>query len=95
MSASTRKTSKSRLTGLEKKGRGFGYFGDDNDRVREQEERQRREKGQRVQQMDKTTDEEGKVVFKDLPVGQYVIEVEGNMDYQQSVKTISLVNEEN
>ena len=35
------------------------------------------EKGLRVQEMDKPTDDEGKVVFKDLPVGQYLIEVEG------------------
>lgn len=55
--------------GLEKKGRGFGYFGDDNDRVREREEKVKYEKGLRVQEISKTTDEEGKIQFKDLPVG--------------------------
>ena len=44
--------------------------------------------------MTKATDEEGKVVFKDLPVGQYLIEVEGNAEYQSAAKVVSLVNEE-
>lgn len=81
LSASTKKSELKKL-GLEKKGRGFGYFGDDNDRIKEHEEKQKYENGLKVQEMTKATDEEGKVIFKDLPVGKYMIEVEGNAEYQ-------------
>jgi hypothetical protein len=48
-----------------------------------------------VQATTKTTDEAGKVILVNLPVGLYEIEVEGNSAFQHSLKTINIINEEN
>jgi hypothetical protein len=91
MSASTRKKSTHRH---EKRGRGLGYFGDDSDKIKELEERTLKEKSLKVGVNEKNTDANGRVIFTDLPIGQYVVEVKGNSEYQPSTKVINLVNEE-
>ncbi len=40
------------------------------------------------------TNEEGVATYKNIPVGKYIIEVEGNQDFQQSVKVVNILNEE-
>ena len=83
MSASTRKSKKSQTRlSVEKKGRGLGYFGDEDDKIKEQKNREEFESKLRVNQEVKTTDEEGKVRFSKLPIGKYLIEVEGNGEFQ-------------
>jgi hypothetical protein len=49
MSASTRKQQKS-LAGLKREGRGLGFFGDDNDKIRSHEQKQQMDKNMKVQQ---------------------------------------------
>jgi cobyric acid synthase len=48
----------------------------------------------RVKALSKKTNEEGKVVFDQLPVGQYHIEVKGTDFYLPTEKMLSVVNEE-
>lgn len=55
--------------------RGFGYFGDDNDKVRELERQKELEKIMRVPTQTGSTDENGIVTFENLPVGLYLIDV--------------------
>lgn len=55
--------------------RGLGYFGDDNDKIRELEKQKDLEKIMRVPTQTGSTDENGIVTFEDLPVGLYLIDV--------------------
>lgn len=48
----------------------------------------------RVKALSRKTNEEGKVVFDQLPVGQYHIEVKGTDFYLPTEKMLSVVNEE-
>jgi hypothetical protein len=68
MSASTRHK-RQQHTLLEKKGRGLGYFGDDNDKIRDAKEKSKYEKSLKVPENEKNTDANGRVTFTDLPIG--------------------------
>jgi hypothetical protein len=52
------------------------------------------EKNFKVSLDQQKTNEEGVAVYKNIPVGKYVVEVEGNHDFQQSVKVVNILNEE-
>ena len=48
----------------------------------------------RVKDLNKKTNEEGKVIFEQLPIGQYHLEVKGTDFYLQTEKVLNIVNEE-
>jgi hypothetical protein len=56
--------------------RGFGYFGDDNEVVREFKDKANAGKTMKVPHLSLHSDSTGLVQFKDLPVGVYTVEVE-------------------
>lgn len=91
MSAHTRK---SHQGSIKKAGRGLGYFGDDNDKIKEAEQKQQMEQNFRVKPLNKKTNEEGKVAFDQLPIGQYHLEVKGTDFYLPTQKELTIVNEE-
>jgi hypothetical protein len=90
-SASTRKKSK---ISVAKKGRGLGYFGDDKDKIEQLDAKNKMEKNFKVSLDSQKTNDDGVVLYKNIPVGKYIIEVEGNQDFQQSVKVVNILNEE-
>ena len=40
------------------------------------------------------TDATGSVAFQNLPIGRYLVEIEGNAEYLPTSKIVSLINEE-
>ncbi len=61
--------------------RGLGFFGDDNDKVRELERQRESERIMRVPTQTGTTDANGSITFENLPVGLYVISVALSQDF--------------
>lgn len=47
----------------------MGYFGDDNDKLKEVDSKKSMEQNFRVKALNKKAGEEGRVVFEQLPVG--------------------------
>ena len=48
----------------------------------------------KVQKQEKVTNDQGQVLFTNLPIGQYVIEVTGNEEFQSTTKVVNILNEE-
>jgi|LauGreDrversion4_2_1035121.scaffolds.fasta_scaffold17294_1 hypothetical protein len=57
------------------KGRGLGFFGDDNDRIRANKDAIDTESKYRVTEQSGKADQNGKVSFMNLPLGLYTVEV--------------------
>ena len=62
-----------KIQGIVKQGRGLGFFGDDNDRLRKLQKQKDREGAIKVQSFTAQTDHLGKATFKDVPTGLYTI----------------------
>jgi hypothetical protein len=60
---------------LKQEKRGLGFFGDDNEKVREHDQKRQEEMNMRVPQMESKTDDKGRVMFSGLPIGLYEISV--------------------
>lgn len=79
---------------MSKEGRGFGYFGDDVDKLKEGQAKKQYEKNLKVQEQMLVADASGKIVFNNIPIGQYEIEVKGNEEFNGMLKSYNIVNEE-
>ena len=55
--------------------RGLGFFGDDNEKVKEFDQKRQEEMSMRVPPMESITDDKGRVTFSGLPIGLYEISV--------------------
>jgi hypothetical protein len=60
---------------LKQEKRGLGFFGDDNEKVKEHDQKRQEEMSMRVPPMESITDEKGRVAFSGLPIGLYEISV--------------------
>jgi hypothetical protein len=67
----------SSTTTMKFEGRGFGYFGDDDEKIRTFRSKILETKGMRVPEQRGISDEKGCLTFLDLPIGLYTI----NVDY--------------
>jgi hypothetical protein len=83
-----------KVDGVVKKGRGLGFFGDDNDRVRNFKEGKDTEMKQKVREITLVTDAHGRVNIPGVPVGLYTVEVAGSSEFQPSTRDVNIVNDE-
>lgn len=83
-----------RVEGVVKKGRGLGFFGDDNEKIKIHKENKEAEKNLKVKEFQAKTNNRGSAIFNSVPIGLYSIEVEGNEDYIASNRVVNIVNDE-
>jgi hypothetical protein len=55
--------------------RGLGFFGDDNEKVKEYDQKRQEEMSMRVSPIEGKTDDRGRVTFSGMPIGLYEITV--------------------
>ena len=72
-----------KIQGVVKQGRGLGFFGDDNDRLRRIQKQKEFYKAIKVNTYTAKTDPLGRANFKDVPTGLYTIEVSGSEKFSQ------------
>lgn len=65
-------------------GKGYGYFGDDDHRVREHFQRETLAKIMRVGPQEGLTDGNGRVTLLDVPIGAYTVEVDFSQDFNSA-----------
>jgi hypothetical protein len=55
--------------------RGLGFFGDDNEKIKEFDQKRQEEMSMRVPLIESKTDDKGRVTFSGVPIGLYEISV--------------------
>lgn len=75
-------------------GRGLGFFGDDNDRVKQQKEQRDADDKIKVKEACLKTNEVGRATLQSVPIGFYTIEVAGNEEFQPSRREVNIINDE-
>lgn len=75
-------------------GRGLGFFGDDNDRIKQQKEQREADEKIKVKEAHLKTNEAGRATLQHVPIGFYTIEVSGNEEFQPSRREINIINDE-
>ncbi len=83
-----------KIQGMVKQGRGLGFFGDANDRLKQLKEQKETNAAIKVTSFTAKTDYSGKADFKDVPTGLYTIEVSGSDKFSQQVREINVVNDQ-
>ena len=83
-----------RVDGVQRQGRGLGFFGDDNDRIKQQKEQREADEKVRVKETMLKTSESGRATLQQVPIGLYTIEVAGNDEFQPSRREINIINDE-
>ena len=72
----------------------MGYFGDDNDAFRQRQNETQAKAMYKVQTEVKLSNAEGQVLFQNVAIGKYAIEIEGTDEYLPTSKQINLINDE-
>lgn len=83
-----------KIDGIVRKGRGLGFFGDDNDKLRELKDKKDTEGKAKIKEQQAKTDVMGKVTYSQIPVGLYTVEVTGNDEFMASRREVNIVNDE-
>lgn len=83
-----------KVQGLIKQGRGLGFFGDDVDKIRENNEKKDNETKLKVNPLTSQTNLQGSCSFSNVPIGVYQIEVKGNEKFQTCHRSINVINDE-